>query len=304
MTAQTPRDREHKADLLPAYINGQLDASVAREVREHLLACASCQLELASWEALKDTAIEAYTSTPLPSPYLMNRVWAKIADEEAQAVHSWSLARLLKQGWLVFRAQFPLIHKSLWVASTLVCLFGLVLTLAMAHHPLAQKHWAGNLLVLFIVVVGASGSAFIYGSAVDPGFELSIATPTSMRFVMICRMAIVLGFNMLLGVVASAFFAAVSGNGLWDMVQLWLGPLFFLSSLCLAISLFISSAFALICVALVEVLQGFSATFISRFGLPVSVLDLNPTSPILLVCALLLLLGAVFFVPRQTRLVS
>ncbi len=307
MTAQIPQDREHMADLLPAYVNGQLEASSARLVREHLLSCASCRLELLTWEALKDTANQVYAETPLPAPQLMEQVWNKIAaSEEMQTSRRWSPTRLLRRGWLVFRAQIPLIHKSIWIASALVCLFGLVLTLAMTPHPVEQKRWAGDLLVLFIVIAGASGSAFLYGSAVDPGFELAIATPTSVRFVMICRMIIVLGYNFLLGLLASAIFAAVCGGGFWGMVQLWLGPLLFLSSLCLAISLFISSAFALICAAVIEALQTFPSTILSRLGLPLSLpaFDLGPTSPALLLGALLLIACAIFFVPRQPRLAS
>jgi hypothetical protein len=304
MTAQIPQDREHRADLLPAYVNEQLDASSARLVREHLLSCASCRAELATWEALRDTATQVYALTPLPSPALLDQVWAKIANGERQVTRRWSLARLLGRGWLIFRAQIPLIHKSLWIASVLVCLFGLALTLLMASHGIAHKHEAGNLLVLFIVVVGASGSAFIYGSAVDPGFELSLATPTSIRFVMLCRMVIVLGYNLLLGVLASAAFATVYGGGLWGMMQLWLGPLLFLSSLCLAISLFVGSTFALICTAVIEALQAFPSTIASHLGLPLSTLDLDPTSPALLIAALLLIVGAVFFVPKQPRLAS
>ena len=305
MTAQIPRDREHRADLLPAYVNGQLDVGSAGWVREHLSSCASCRLELATWEVLKDTARQISASTPLPSPHLMDQVWNKIAvAEETQMVKHWSPVRLLRRGWLVFRAQIPLMHKSLWLASALVCLFGLVLTLIMGSHTLAQRHWAGNLLVLFIVVAGASGSAFIYGSAVDPGFELAIATPTSVRFIMICRMLIVLGYNFLLGVLASAAFATVFGGGLWGMVQLWLGPLLFLSSLCLTISLLLGSAFALICTAVIEVLQTFPATILSHIGLSLPALDLGPTSPTLLIGALLLIVCAVIFLPKQPRLAS
>lgn len=304
MTAQIPQDREHIADLLPAYVNRRLDVSSARLVREHLSSCASCRLELATWEALKETANQVYAATPHPAPQLMDQVWARIAasEEEVQMVQRWSPLRLLRRGWLVFRAQIPLIHKSLWIASALVCLFGLVMTVLMAPHTLAQRHWAGNLLVLFIVVVGASGSAFIYGSAVDPGFELAIATPTSVRYMMICRMVIVLGYNFLLGMLASAAFATVYGGGFWGMVQLWLGPLLFLSSLCLTISLFAGSTFALICTAIVEALQTFPSTLVSLLGLSLPPLDLGPTSPALVIGALLLLACAVFFIPKQPRL--
>src|SRR6185312_3079203 len=116
MTAQIPQDREHMADLLPAYVNGQLDASSTRLVREHLLSCVSCRLELATWETLKETATQVYAATPLPEPQLMDQVWARIAasEEKGQMLQRWSPQRLLRRGWLVFRSQIPLIHKSLW----------------------------------------------------------------------------------------------------------------------------------------------------------------------------------------------
>ncbi len=305
MTAQIPQDREHRADLLPAYVNGQLDATSSRWMREHLVFCASCRLELTTWEALRDTAREVSLATPLPSSNVMDRGGDKIAlAKEARVAKRWSPVRLLRRGWLVFRAQIPLIHRSLWVASALVCLFGLVLTLIMGSHPEVQRRWAGNLLVLFIVIVGASGSAFIYGSSVDPGFELAIATPTSVRFVMICRMLIVLGYNLVLGILASAAFATVYGGGLWGMVHLWLGPLLFLSSLCLTISLLLGSAFALICTAIIEVLQAFPTAILSHIGLSLPALDLGPTSPALLIGAVFLVICAVIFLPRQPRLAS
>lgn len=309
MTAQIPENRAHIAELLPAYINGRLDSASARQVREHLLACETCQQELATWESIRGATNLVFASTPLPSARLMDEVWAKIDApvEQAEAARRWSLWRALHRLWLVFRAQIPLIHKSIWVASALVCLFGLLLTLLMASHTReqAQVHVAGQLLVLFIVAVGASGSAFIYGSSVDPGFELALTTPTSVRLLMLCRMAIVLGYNLLLGMLASVVFAAVCGVGLWGMMQMWLGPLLFLSSLCLAVSLFLGSAFAVICTAVIEILQNFPSSLASHLvNLSLPSLDLGPTSPVLLMGALLFIAFAVFFVPRQPRLAS
>lgn len=307
MTAQIPEDHEHIADLLPAFVNGQLDAASARNVRAHLASCKPCQRELANWESIKGTANQVFASTPLPSAQLMSQVWAKIetSEQNAMTIQHWSAACALRRLWLVFRAQIPLIHRSIWIASALVCLFGLALALFMAPHTISQKHFAGNLLALFIVVVGAAGSAFIYGSSIDPGFELTIATPTSVRLVMLCRMAIVLGYNLLLGMLASAVFATIYGGGLWGFVQLWVGPLCFLSSLCLAISLFIGSTFALICAAVIEALRTFPSSVAYHLGsLPLPSLDLAPTSPALFIGALLLIAFAVLFVPRQPRLAS
>jgi hypothetical protein len=338
MTAQIPEDRAHVVELLPAYVNGQLDAASASRVRAHLVSCATCQVELANWEAVKEAARQAFAATPLPSAQVMNQVWERIdAAEQASEVWSWPLlsrvqaagsrllmsgrertalarnrqawlhapARALRRLWLVFRAQIPLIYKSIWIASALVCLFGLILTVSMAQRSAETKGTIADIMVLFIAVVGAVGGAFLYGSSVDPGFELTIATPTSARLVMLCRMVIVLGYNMLLALVASAVFAALYGGSLWGFVQLWLGPMIFLASLCLALSLFVGSTFALLCAIVIEVLQTFPQRFVSHLvNIPLPTLDLNATSPALLIAALLLLAFALFYIPRQPRLAS
>jgi hypothetical protein len=324
MTAQIPEDCEHVAKLLPAYINGQLDTASASQVCAHLASCIACQLELANWEAVKETANHVFAATPLPSARVMKQVWERI-DATEQARNAWhfplvspissrvsaltwgkiSPVRALRGLWLVFRAQIPLLHKSIWIASALGCLFGLIITIAMAQRSAQAKGTIADILVLFIIVIGASGSAFLYGSAVDPGCELTIATPTSLRLVMLCRMVIVLGYNMLLALLASAVFATLYGGSLWGFVQLWLGPMIFLSSLCLALSLFVGSTFALLCAAVIGVLQTFPQRFISHLiNIPLPTLDLNATSPVLLIAALALLAFALFCIPRQPRLAS
>ena len=338
MTAQIPEDRAHVVELLPAYVNGQLDAASVSRVRAHLVSCATCQVELANWEAVKEAARQVFAATPLPSAHVMNHVWERI-DAAEQASEVWNRpllsqvqaagsrlltsgrertalaqnrqawlnapARALRRLWLVFRTQIPLIYKSIWIASALVCLFGLILTVSMAQRSAETKGTIADIMVLFIAVVGAVGGAFLYGSSVDPGFELTIATPTSVRLVMLCRMVIVLGYNMLLALVASAVFAALYGGSLWGFVQLWLGPMIFLASLCLALSLFVGSTFALLCAIVIEVLQTFPQRFVAHLvNIPLPTLDLNATSPVLLIAALFLLAFALFWVPRQPRLSS
>ena len=306
MTIQTPDDREHIVDLLPAYLTGQLDTGSARQVRAHLVSCDSCRLELAAWESLRGAASQVFAATPLPPAQLISQVWERIdVGESAHSTRHVSPVRTLHRLWLIFRAQIPLIHRSIWIASVLVCLFGLTLTILMEVHTNTQKTFAANLLVLFIVVVGASGSAFIYGSSVDPGFELTIATPVSVRFVMLCRMTVVLGYNCLLGLLTSAVFAGLYGGSLWGFMQLWLGPLLFLSSLCLTISLFVGSTLALICGMVIEAFQAFPNGLVSHLvRIPLPALDFGPTSPALLIAALLLLAFAVLFLPKQPRLIG
>lgn len=301
MTTQISKDHLRLVALLPMYLNGQLDAASTQQVRAHVGFCVTCQRELANWEALKGASKQIFDATPQPSLQLMSQVWAQI-DAPVER-HLWEPGRAFHRLWLIFRAQIPLIHKSIWVASALVCLFGLLLTLLMGSHTHGHKQFAADLLVLFIVIAGASSSAFIYGAAVDPGFELTITTPTSIRLLMLCRMTLVLGYNFLLAIIASAVFASIYSGGLWGMMQLWLGPLLFLSALCLAVSLFVGSTVALICTTVIEAFQAFPTKFAANLmGAPLSAQAFSPTSPALLIAALLLFTFAVYAVPRQPRL--
>jgi hypothetical protein len=296
--------------LLPAYQNGSLDDVVAGQVRHHLLSCPDCQQELADWEAIQRVTQHVYAAMPLPSLQLMETVWAKLdqAIEEVEVVqHSQrkSLARVFEHYWRLFRAQIPLLHKSIWIASVLICLLGLITTLLIVPHTATQKHFASSLLILFIVVVGASGSAFIYGSEADPGFELTLATPTSIRILMLSRLLIVLGYNFLLAVISSAVFALIYGGSLGGFIQLWFGPLLFFSSLCLMISLCAGSTIALLVTSILEVLQTFPNRLISHLlPVPLPALDLGTTSPTMLGAALVLIAIAIYIVPRQPRPVS
>src|SRR5581483_11112308 len=164
-----------------------------------------------------------------------------------------------------------------------------------------SRKFSVNFCKRFCYSLSRIGSAFISGSSVDPGFELTTATPTSIRFVMLCRMALVLGYNFLLGLLASTAFASVYGGGLWGFMQLWLGPLLFLSSLCLTISLFVGSTFALLCTGVIEALQILPARLSHMVSVPLPDLALGSTSPALFIGAFLLIVFAVVFVPRQPR---
>ncbi len=311
MTLRVSDEHDFIVELLPIYASGKLEDLRAGQVREHLATCDLCQRELASWEVLQGVTRLAASALPLPSEHLMAGVWSRIDAASAldvQTQRRWSWSRVFSTTWQLFRSQVPIIPRSVWLASALVCVLGLILTFVMVLHASTVniRHAAGSVLVLFIIVAGSSGCAFIYGSSIDPGFEWTIATPTSMRLIMLCRMGSVLLYNLLLGMLASAVFTAATGGSLWEMVQLWLGPLIFLSSLCLALSLFLSTAFALTCTMVLGMLQVFPTAImerlIGRFAVPL--LSLDPRSPVLWIGALVLLVCVVCFLPRQPSMSS
>ncbi|MEO8972907.1 MAG: zf-HC2 domain-containing protein [Ktedonobacteraceae bacterium] len=306
MTFQVPQEHQHVLGLLPAYVNKTLEQQSAELVQVHLLQCETCQREYSSWEALKDAAQFAVASAPAPSINIMSQVWAKI-DAAPQKVSplSWFLSHILLHFWLILKAQVRIIHKSIWIASALVILFGGVLASIALYSSTAHNHWQQITLFLSLIttVTAASGSAFIYGTENDAGLELTLATPTSIRFIMLSRLVLVVGYDFALSFIVSIAMTLVFGGSLWDIMQLWVGPMLLLSSITLVLSLLVGSWLAMLVSFILELIQALPLSLTQH--LPALQMA-NPvtwqTNPTILLLAVLFILFAMFYAPRQPKL--
>lgn len=306
MTSQIPQEQQHVLGLLPAYVNRTLEQQSADRVHAHLLQCETCQREHSSWEALKDAAQFAVSSMPAPSMNTISQVWAKIdaAPGKVSPFH-WFLTHILLHFWLILKAQVRIIHKSIWIASTLVILFGGILASIALSSSLAHNHWQQITLFLSLIttVTAASGSAFIYGTENDAGLELTLATPTSIRFVMLSRLVLVVGYDFALSFLVSFAMTLVFGGSLWDIMQLWVGPMLLLSSITLTLSLLIGSWLAMLVSFILELIQALPLSLTQHMP---ALQMANPvtwqTNPTVLLLAVLFVLFAVFYAPRQPKL--
>ncbi|HYT27567.1 MAG TPA: zf-HC2 domain-containing protein [Ktedonobacteraceae bacterium] len=305
MTYQLSHYDEHILDLLPAYLNGRLEITNIERVRAHLARCEVCRLELSSWQAVQGTAQAVVASAPLPSLNIMNQVLAKIDAQEVQAQQRKrrSISRSAAHLWLVFKRQIPLIHKSIWIAAVGVSILMLVL---IAFSGADLRHHLQNVetvLAFFSTVTAATGIAFIYQAEQDAGYEIILATPTSIRIIMICRMVLVIGFNFLLTAITSAIIAFTLGGNLWDFVQLWLGPMLLLASISLTVSVTLGSVFGVAASLIIEVLQAiFSSPERTAPVLQFLRMNIGQTTPFTLILAFILLAFAIYYAPRQPRL--
>jgi hypothetical protein len=226
---------EHVADMLPAYLNGTLDAGLAARVEAHLSGCAACRAELAEWRAIAEAAPMLCRQSPIPADTLLSRVWSEIDRAEAETLRRRPALRLAWL-WSLLIGQLPLVRRGIWAASALTMALGCVI-------ELLRPYGVGKALAVFAPVVAAMGIAFVYGPENDPSLEIALATPTSPRLVLLGRLTLVYAYDILLAVIASAAItAARGGTGLWPVIVLWLGPMLFLSALSLVLSLLFGSA--------------------------------------------------------------
>ncbi len=297
------QNNQHISDVLPAYLNGRLDAAGAERVRAHLETCADCRHELSAWEAVSGAARLASVSLPAPSPMLMNAVWAKIDAQDKATGQQKSMQRVMYHLWLVFTRQIPLIHKSIWVASILVNV--LMCVLVFLSHASARHNLQGveGVLSLFTTIAAATGVAFMYQAEHDAGYEIILSTPTSIRIVMICRMILVVGYNMALAAVTSAIIAITLGGTLWDFMHIWLGPMLLLASISLTVAVIFGSVVSVAVSLLLAVMQAIATSFEQAIPL-IHVLRANllQTTPTAFFIAFLLIVFAVYYAPRQPRL--
>lgn len=309
MSQSAPTPGGHVADLLPAYVNGTLARAESDRVRHHLDACDDCRLELQVWSAVGAAVPLAAEPAGLPALALLDRVWAEVdapAKRRLLRVPEPMRKRASLLGQLA-RVQVRLVPRGVWIASALTMVGGILLALLVAfapRDPLRALH-AAFILGIFAPLVAAIGAAYVYGPQSDSGLELALATPTSPRVVLLARLILVVGYDLLLSTAGSLLLVVVGRGTLAAIVGVWMGPLLLLSSVSLVLSLIISAvgavtgAIVMWASRLVAAIPAHDAAFQSAQA-PLKAMW--QTSPAVILVALALVTAAVLCVPRQERL--
>lgn len=222
-------DHQQFKDRLPFYVADQLSGAERGEVEKHLLECETCRADLALWQAVGDR-IRTESSWVVAPSGLADRALAQIHGKP-------SLQRAFGWVWQLLHAQAKLVHRELWPACAAVMAIGLAMAL------LAEK---ASVLYFVAPLVAATGLAALYGPEHDPVAELALATPTSPWKILLARLALVSGYNLLLALAASfVLFALIPAELLGSLIAGWLGPMAFLSALALLLSLWIGTSNAI-----------------------------------------------------------
>ncbi|NDJ61440.1 MAG: hypothetical protein GYB67_09960, partial [Chloroflexi bacterium] len=194
--------------------------------------------ELDGVSSRDETEVRAYLSRwPAPpadpdkKALLIQQMRAELGTEApaAQPTAPSGLRHALTWAALILRSQLRIVHSAIWVASALVLALGLIVTL-LAYQP--DQTWRDLPFVVLAPLVTALGVAFLYGMDADPALELQFATPISPRRVLLARLALLFGFNLVLCLGASVVLALLPGDlSLWPLIMAWLAPMTFLSAL-------------------------------------------------------------------------
>ncbi len=211
-------------DWLPLYAAGQLDPFDRLEMELHLNACETCRADLDLWRAV-GTEVTASSSEVLAPPGL--------AERALERVHAPSpFQRAFLRTASLLRAQVYLVRREMWPASAAVMAMGVIVTLLLKKEVV---HFVAPL-------VAAASLAAIFGPEHDPACELTRATPTSPWKVLLARLTLVHGYNLLLALASSLFLLTILPPALlWTLILGWLGPMTFLSALALLLSLWIGT---------------------------------------------------------------
>ena len=219
----------HPTEDLAAYVAGALPPAGALAVEEHLAACAACRDDAAAWRRLATTVRDASVRVPGPPPALLAQIRRRLTPAAPRYLAGIA-AHPFRRAAAVLGYQWRLIRWPVWVTSGVVLAAG---ALVAGLSPGAVD----QVLAMVVPLVAALAIAGACGTDADPAEELTRATMTSPRVVLLARLTVVLASATGAGMLATLLLALPgrAGSGL-DLMVAWLGPLVPLCALSFALS--------------------------------------------------------------------
>ncbi|MBV9617232.1 MAG: HEAT repeat domain-containing protein [Ktedonobacteraceae bacterium] len=207
--------------------------------------------------------------------------------------------RKIDQSWELFCRQFLVLRKY-GLAALVTLLTGYIVVLGITLGPLRGNVYYSSLALGVVTTLSAAiATGFTTDLRQDQGREIMLSTPTSLRMVMFCRFLIVIVSHLLLSGVLSAAIAPLYGQGLWSIVQIWLGPMFLVSSLSFAVAMLLGSWFSLVLTFLFEIIQTLHVGPEGQIAVQHS--QLWQTNPVILLVAVICFALVILYMPSCVR---
>ncbi len=180
-------------------------------------------------------------NAPQPDSAMRARLLERLAAE-MQTQPQTRLDRL-RNCWplLLLRSQAQVVRGEIWLASGLMIALGTLVTLASGQGSAPQ-----NLpLVILAPVVSVFAVALLYDNRAIQMLELESTTAVSARMLLLARLTLVFGFNLLLMLAGSVVLSLTREDlSLWPLVMSWFAPMSFLSALAFLMSVLLMDALA------------------------------------------------------------
>jgi hypothetical protein len=185
---------------------------------------------------------------------------------------------------LILRSQVRIVRGDIFLASLLVMVIGVFITLPDLTSGAQPEDVP---LVLLAPVVTAVGVAFLYGPDSDPALEITLAAPVSPRLLLLARLLLLFAFDLTIGI-GGSMILALFGFSLLPLLSAWLAPMAFLSGLAFLLSVLIREPLigALASVGL------WAALVLNRFSGTLPIPDLTGPMPRLLMWTAAMIMAA------------
>lgn len=160
--------------------------------------------------------VRQINALPRPEPSLEPARLARAISEQPRWWEWYAL--------LLLQSQLRVVAKGIFLASALVLILGAVVTMSFQDGQSSQLP-----IVVVAPIVAAIGIAALYEG--EQAYELEVAAPTGFTQLLLARMSMVFGFDLVIALACSIGLSiSMSSLSLMVLVQAWLIPMTFVSA--------------------------------------------------------------------------
>ncbi len=172
---------------------------------------------------------------PIPTSVQTNQLINTLLPElpPPSAWQQWQTAITNNWLWLLLQSQLRIVRQTIWAASAFVITIGVIVSVLWQNSAMGD----GFPFILLAPVVAAIGIATLYNDN-DHVWELEMTTAVSPRLLLLTRLLLVFGFDLILALSGSLILAFILPYvTLSALITTWLAPMTFLTAVAFLITI-------------------------------------------------------------------